>query len=182
MSCFFFVFASQIVCAQTEEWGKKFVAVDGKSYSLNDFSEAEVLVLVFTRNTCPIAVDYQGRLNDISTSYDAKKVVILSVNVDEGPGESIADMKEFSQQESLAFHYIHDPKKILAKMCGAKTTPHVFVFNKKREIVYQGLIDDNFNSAKVTEKGRYLKKAIDACLSGKEPPAHTAPKGCSIRY
>jgi peroxiredoxin len=178
----FCVYAQSLFGQVQEEWMQKFHAADNQAYCLNDFKEAELLVLVFTRNTCPIAVDYQSRLNEISSSFEKTKVEIVSINVDEGPGESLEDMRNFARKNKLKFRYLHDPKKILARSFKAKTTPHVFVLNKKREVVYQGLIDSNFDEEQVTEEGRYLFNSINAVLSDKKVPDSTAPKGCSIRY
>lgn len=188
-SAFICIFSFQsFSIAQYEGWHEiskhKFPAVDSKNYCLFDFDDTKALVLVFTRNTCPIAVDYEERLNEISTLFSEKEAVIISINVDEGPGESLEDMIRASTESKFKFKYFHDPKKILAKAFKAKTTPHVFVLNQDREVVYQGLIDSDFDQSNVPENKRYLLLAIKSIISSKNEvcPKNTIPKGCSIRY
>ncbi|MFN9800219.1 MAG: thioredoxin family protein, partial [Bacteroidota bacterium] len=69
----------------------------------------------------------------------------------------------------------------LANAFGARTTPHVFVFDKNLKLVYRGAIDDNYESpAKV--KQSYLLDAISNLAAGKKvDPADTKPVGCSIK-
>ena len=69
----------------------------------------------------------------------------------------------------------------LANAFGAKTTPHVFLFDADNQLVYSGAIDDNSkDAALVTE--RYLNDALYA-LGNKEEIkiAKTDAKGCSIK-
>ena len=48
--------------------------VDGKTYSLESFRDAEVLVVVFTCNHCPTAQAYEGRIQQLAADYKDKKV------------------------------------------------------------------------------------------------------------
>ena len=53
--------------------------VDGRSYSLKDFSEAKILVVVFTCNHCPTAQYYEERIKQITTDYKSKGVAVVAI-------------------------------------------------------------------------------------------------------
>ena len=72
-------------------------------------------------------------------------------------------------------------KSKLANAFGAKTTPHIFMFNSNYQLVYKGAIDDNYEDIdKVKEF--YLEDAITQLVKGKKiKVSETNPVGCSIK-
>jgi hypothetical protein len=48
--------------------------VDGKKYSLADFADADVLVVIFTSNHCPTAQAYEGRMKKLTAYYKDRGV------------------------------------------------------------------------------------------------------------
>jgi hypothetical protein len=77
--------------------------------------------------------------------------------------------------------YVLDENHVLADAFGAKTTPHVYLFNKEMELVYQGAIDDNVNKAEDV-KEYYLMDAMKATMDGQEVKVkETKAIGCSIK-
>ena len=77
--------------------------------------------------------------------------------------------------------YLVDAGHKLADGFGARTTPHVFLFDSEFRLKYRGSIDDSVNSAEeVTE--RYVEEAINRMMLGKKiKPAITKAIGCSIK-
>lgn len=60
-------------------------------------------------------------------------------------------------------------------------TPHAFLLDGERKVVYMGAVDDSMNAGKVKE--HYLQEAIDAVLAGKAPAtAETRQFGCGVKY
>jgi thiol-disulfide isomerase/thioredoxin len=166
--------------AEADEW-PSLPSPDGNAYRLSDFRESRLVVLVFTGNTCPIAADYDTRLNALAGRFDPSQVRFLAVNVADGPGESIEDMRDRSGSGALL--YLKDEAKALARRFDARVTPHVFVLAEGgRRVVYQGAIDDNPADAEEVRRP-FLEEAIRAALEGKSPAiSRTTPKGCSILY
>ena len=74
-----------------------------------------------------------------------------------------------------------DEDSRIANSFGGQTTPHVFLFNKNFELVYKGVIDDNYkNAAEV--KIHYLKDVISSLGRGEKIKiSETNPIGCSIK-
>lgn len=166
--------------AEADEW-PSLPAPDGKAYRLSDFRESRLVVLVFTGNTCPIAADYDTRLNALAGRFDPRQVRFVAVNVADGPGESIEDMKGRAGSGGLL--YLKDEAKALARRFDARVTPHVFLLDGEgRRVVYEGAIDDNPADAGAVRRP-YLEEAIREALEGKPPRvSRTTPKGCSILY
>ena len=78
-------------------------------------------------------------------------------------------------------HYLLDQDHVVADAFGARTTPHVFLFDKDLRSWSTGAIDDNVESASAV-KEHWLQDAIDAMLAGGSiEPNSTRNIGCSIK-
>src|SRR5262245_37867166 len=55
---------------------------DGKKHALADLADKEVIVVVFTCNSCPVATDYEDRILAFSKKYAgaAGKVGLVAIN------------------------------------------------------------------------------------------------------
>jgi protein-disulfide isomerase len=110
---------------------------------------------------------------------------MVLVNSNEGKrdkGDNMDDMKKRAQMQEFAnINYVLDQNSALADVFGARTTPHVFLFNKDMKLAYKGAIDDsNESPEKVTQP--WLKNAIGNVAQGKAAePAESRPMGCSIK-
>lgn len=157
--------------------------VDGKQYALKDFKQ-EVLVVVFTCNSCPYAVAYEDRLIDFvkrrCTKKDAK-VALVAINVNKVKADLLPAMKEKAEKKKFRFPYVFDESQKTAKEYGATYTPEFFVLDRDRKIVYMGAMDDSDDPKKA--KRKYVELAVDATLA-KTPPevAETVAVGCTIRW
>ncbi len=155
-------------------------ATDGKKYSLDDFKDKDLVVLVLICNECPVAQTYEDRIMAFAKKYK-DKVAVVGLNVCGGEDEELPKMKTHAEKKGFNFVYLRDPEQKIGRALGASKTPEFFVLNKERKITYMGALDDELNPAKVTEK--YLESAVDAILKGEKPAkAETPAYGCSIEY
>src|ERR1700749_2022870 len=53
--------------------------VDGKTYTLNSFKNASVLVIIFTCNHCPTAQAYEDRIIQLTKDYSTKSVAVVAI-------------------------------------------------------------------------------------------------------
>ena len=74
--------------------------------------------------------------------------------------DSFAAMKQRAADADYTMPYVVDQGSKLANACGARTTPHVFLYNKDLTLAYRGAIDDNVNKAEEV-KEPYLNLAAD---------------------
>ena len=140
---------------------------DDKKHSLDDLKQSKAMAMVFTCNTCPVAVAYEDRLIKLSTDYKDKGVAIVAINVNKDTSNDLDAMKCLAEEKSFPFAYLFDPSsQQIARDYGATCTPHVFLLDQDRKVAYMGAkIDDEMNADAV--KHHHLQDAIDAVLAGK---------------
>jgi peroxiredoxin len=166
--------------AQGPAW-RGLIGVDDKEHSLSDLKKAEAVVVCFTCNHCPVAKNYEDRLVKFVKDYKGKGVALVAINVNNLEADKLPAMKDRAEEKSFNFPYLYDPTQDIARKYGATVTPHVFLLDAKRKVVYMGAIDDSQKAAKV--KKHYLRDAVDAVLAGRTPaPAKTKQFGCGIKY
>ncbi len=168
--------------------------VDGKAYSLKDFKDAKILLIVFTANHCPTAQAYEDRIIQLVNDYRKKGVAVvaiapndpLSLRLDEmgytDLGDTLEDMKIRAKDKGFNFPYLYDgDTEKTSRLYGPVSTPHVFIFDQMRKLRYQGWID---NSEKIgTATQHDARNAIEALLKGVPVPVeNTKTFGCSIKW
>ena len=162
---------------------KKLPGVDGKGLALSDLKKREVVVVVFTCNSCPYAVDYEERLIEFVKEHCTKDsgVSLVAINVNKVEADLPAAMKKRAEEQKFNFPYLFDETQKIAKDYGAGFTPECFVLDRERKIVYMGAMDDSPDATKV--KRRYVEEAVVAALAGKLPEVkESVPIGCRIRF
>ncbi len=169
--------------------------IDGKTHSLSDFADSEVLCIIFTCNHCPDSVAAAARKEEIHQDYKSKGVALVAVNPNNPAGlrpdelgyspfgDSFEEMEPFAKDYGWTFPYLYDgEKQEFAQACGAQSTPHVFIFDDERKLRYTGRMDDGGRNAGDVDKS-YIREALDAVLAGeevKEPV--TRSFGCSTKW
>ena len=158
--------------------------VDGRSHSLDDYDDADILVLVQSCNHCPYVLAWEGRMKAIQRDYADRGVRLVAVNSNDASryaADSFDEMRKRSEREGFNFDYLHDADQSLARALGSERTPEVFLFDRERRLVYHGAIDDNRDEDAVT--AHYLRDALDALLRGGRPEiGETTPVGCTVKW
>ena len=153
--------------------------VDGKKHALADLKE-DVVVVVFTCNSCPIAEDYEDRILTFHKKY-AGKVALVAINVNTIPQDRLPKMQERAKEKGFTFPYLYDASQKIARDYGAVYTPEFFVLNKERRIAFMGAMDDRNTPSEV--KTNFLEPAVEAALKNeKAKVSETLGRGCLIRF
>jgi peroxiredoxin len=169
--------------------------VDGKTYSLSDFRDAKILVIVFTCNHCPTAQAYEDRINALAQDYRDKGVRLVAIMPNDPRsvqlsemgytdlGDSFGEMKIRAKDKHFSFPYLYDgDTEAAAQAYGPIATPHVFIFDAQRRLRYSGRVDDVEKPGK-TPHTQDARAAIEALLAGREVPVPTTKVfGCSIKW
>lgn len=159
--------------------------VDGETHSLDSFSDAELLVVVFTCNHCPYAIASEDRLIEIQRDYASKGIQIVAINPNDAknyPDDSFEKMKERAAEKGFNFPYLRDESQEVARAYDAACTPDIFVFDKDRKLVYNGRIDDNWKEPDNVTRND-LREVLDAVLEGRSVDfEHVPSMGCSIKW
>lgn len=161
-----------------------------KEYSLKDLVGANGLLVVFSCNTCPFVIGsegsegWEGRYPELGAFAKRNGVGMALVNSNEAKradGDGFSDMQLHYKLKNYPGAYLLDAGHKVADAFGARTTPHVFLFDKNGKLVYKGAIDDSVASAAAV-KEHWLQNAINNLVSGKPcEPAMTRNVGCSIK-
>jgi peroxiredoxin len=168
--------------------------IDGKTHQLSDYSASRVLVIVFTCNHCPTAQLYENRIKTLAEDCRSKGVTLIAiepndpeaVRLDElgwtDVGDNFEDMKIRAEYRHFNFPYLYDGEtQAVARAYGPKATPHVFVFDEKRKLRYEGRLDNSQRESLV--KTQDARNAIEALLAGQPAPVeHTPVFGCSTKW
>src|SRR5262245_19352294 len=161
----------------------KLEATDGKKYSFADFKDKDVLVVVFTCNSCVVAEGYEERLIAFAAECNkpGSKVGFVAINVNTGKADALPAMKERSKKKKFGFMYLYDPSQESAIKYGAMFTPECFVLDKNRKVVYMGSFDDKPAGE---PKVKFVEVAVAAALAGKpaEMAETSAAGGCKIKF
>lgn len=163
----------------------KMQATDGSQKSLDALKGENGLLVVFSCNTCPFVIAWEDRypeLGELTKKNNMGFVLVNSNEAKRGKDDSIDEMVKHAKEKGYAgIPYLVDQNSKLANAFGAKTTPHVFLFDNEMKLVYKGAIDDNFKDAS-SVKSPYLRNAINNLSKDKEiDPSDTKATGCSIK-
>ncbi len=158
---------------------------DGNFQSLASLSKGKGFIVIFTCNHCPFSQAYEQRIIALHKKYAPKGMPVVAINPNDSarePEDSYDNMKKRAKKYKYPFVYLVDENQAIAKAYGAMRTPHVYVLDANRNVIYIGAIDDNFEDAKLV-KEKYLENALDAFLSGK-PILNPVTKaiGCGIKW
>lgn len=164
-------------------------ATDGKTYSLASFNDKQAIVISFTCNHCPYAQACEDRYNALAGDFSDKGVAFLAINPNDAvnyPDDSFEKMKIRAREKNFAFPYLRDESQETAKAYGAVCTPHYFILNGDRTLVYEGRLDDNWKDPNAVT-AHDLRNAIEAVIAGQPVPVpvpvpNTNPMGCSIKW
>ena len=164
--------------------------VSNKDVTLAGLKGEKGLLVIFSCNTCPFVVGsdgsegWEGRYPALGTWCQENGVGMVLVNSNEAKrekGDSFADMQLRYREKGYVGNYALDANHVVADSFGARTTPHVYLFDAGLKLAYKGAIDVNVGSAGEV-KGHWLDRALQAML-GSMPidPATTRNMGCSIK-
>ncbi len=163
----------------------KLPATDSKTYSLEDFKDAKTLVVFFTCNHCPFVVGSDEVTRKTVETFAPQGVKFVGINansVNTNPTDSFENMVKRMNEQRFPWLYLHDASQDVARAYGALRTPHFFVFDDKRKLIYTGRgVDSPKDTSKMTVNN--LEAALKDHLASKsvtEPL--TNPIGCNVKW
>jgi peroxiredoxin len=162
------------------------VNIDGRTVSLEDFSDAPALVVIFMCNHCPYVKHLADALAGFTAEYMAKGVAVVGISsndVPNYPADSPEQMVAEAEQRGYQFPYLYDETQEVAHAYRAACTPDFYLFDGDLRLVYRGQFDASRPESGIPITGSDLGAAIDAVLAGKKPLAEQTPSiGCNIKW
>ena len=141
-----------------------------KSKKLKEYQGENGLLVVFSCNTCPFVVAWEDRYNEIATMSGSAGVNMVLLNSNEayrGAEDSPVNMRHHANDLNYSMPYLIDKEHKVADALAAKTTPHVFLFDKDLKLVYpfsnSYLLDRNFKLVCETDSNTTFSCPIKLC-------------------
>ncbi len=160
-------------------------AVDGQSYTRDDFTASPVLVVMFICNHCPYVQAVEDRLLRLGRALGPRGVAFVAICSNDArtyPDDAFDKLRDRWRDKGYGFPYLHDEAQDVARAFGAVCTPDIFVYDADRRLAYRGRIDDSWkDESRVTRHD--LADALEALLAGGRPAPEQRPSmGCSIKW
>jgi peroxiredoxin len=160
-------------------------ATNGKTYSLSDFADNVVLVIFFTCNHCPYVTGSDESTRRTADRFSSRGVGFVAINSNSRNTYSEDDfphMVERMREQKFPWIYLHDEAQDVARAYGALRTPHFYVFDRDRRLVYTGRALDQPRQAEKA-KTYDLDRALEEHLAGKAVSVPvTNPIGCNVKW
>ena len=160
-------------------------ATDGNNYQLSDFKDAKALVVFFTCNHCPYVIGSDEVTRLTVQKYSPRGVQFVGINSNSKNTYSEDDFDHMvarMKEHNFPWLYLYDESQEIALAYGALRTPHFYVFDQNRKLVYTGRgVDNPRNTDKMTAND--LERALEELLVGKEISVPiTNPIGCNVKW
>ncbi|MCL6510546.1 MAG: thioredoxin family protein [Anaerolineae bacterium] len=160
-------------------------ATDGKTYRLADFDDAPVLVIFFTCNHCPYVKGSDEMTRQTALRFMPQGVRFVAINANSEttyPEDSFEHMVKRMEEHRFPWVYLRDKSQQVALAYGALRTPHFYVFDRERRLIYTGRGVDNPREAEKSTVND-LANALEDHLAGR--PVRTPltnPIGCNVKW
>ncbi|MBN2180571.1 MAG: thioredoxin family protein [Sedimentisphaerales bacterium] len=163
----------------------KLPATDGSTYQLSDFDDARVLVIFFTCNHCPYVIGSDEITRETAEKFASEGVRFVGINSNSKNTYAEDDFERMvarMNEHRFPWLYLYDETQDVAKTYGALRTPHFYVFDKERRLIYTGRgVDNPRDTSKMTVND--LERALTEHLTGKPISVPvTNPIGCNVKW
>ena len=160
-------------------------ATDGREYSLSDFNDHPFLVIFFTCNNCPYVTGSDEVTRATAEKFREKGVAFIGINSNSEhtyEEDSFPNMIKRMKEHNFPWKYLHDREQTVVKDYGALKTPHFFVFNRDRVLVYTGrAVDSPRDASRITVND--LDRVLEELTSNRQISVPvTNPIGCNIKW
>jgi peroxiredoxin len=160
-------------------------ATDGNTYSLNSFEGSKYLVLFFTCNHCPYVINSDEVTRKTVQHFNQKGVEFVGINSNSKntyEADDFNSMVARMKENNFPWKYLYDESQEVALNYGALRTPHFYVFNEERKLVYTGrAVDNPRDSSKILVND--LDRTLYELTLGKEVSIPvTNPIGCNVKW
>ena len=163
----------------------KLTSTEGEEFTLSDFEKLKYLVIFFTCNHCPYVTGSDEVTRKTVNKFTARGVGFAGINSNSEntyAEDSFPNMVERMKKHKFPWVYLYDRTQEVAKAYGALKTPHFYVFDEERKLVYTGRgIDNPRDTSRITINN--LDMVLEELTSGKPISVPmTNPIGCNIKW
>jgi peroxiredoxin len=161
------------------------LATDGESYSLEDFDKHRFLVVFFTCNHCPYVTGSDEVTRETAERFKGIGVGFVGINSNSKntyPEDDYSHMVARMEKHAFPWTYLHDETQDVARAYGALRTPHFYVFDAERKLIYTGRgVDQPRNRSEITVNN--LERTLEEATSAQSISVpQTNPIGCNVKW
>lgn len=162
----------------------------GQTRRLSDY-RGKLVVLEWVNHECPFVRKHygSGNMQELQKTHTSDGVVWLSINTGSAGEQGVyppAQVNRILREKGAgATAYLFDPDAEVARMYGARTTPHMYIVDREGILRYNGAIDSirSTHRADIPRATNYVSAALGELRSGKPVSTPTAaPYGCAVKY
>ena len=160
------------------------ISTSNEKVSISSF-DSKFLVIFFTCNHCPYVTGSDEVTRQTANKFKDKDVSFIAINSNSAntyQEDSFENMVLRMEEYNFPWVYLHDADQEIALKYGALKTPHFYVFNEQRELIYTGRgVDSPLDANKI--KINNLELVLDELTSNTliSIPI-TNPIGCSVKW
>ena len=160
------------------------ISTSNENISASSF-DSKFLVIFFTCNHCPYVTGSDEVTRQTANKFKDKDVCFIAINSNSAntyEEDSFENMVLRMEEYNFPWVYLHDADQEIALKYGALKTPHFYVFNEQRELIYTGRgVDSPLDANKI--KINNLELVLDELTSNTliSIPI-TNPIGCSVKW
>ena len=160
-------------------------ATDGNNFNLDSFKYEKFLVIFFTCNHCPYVLGSDEETRKTAIAFSKKGVKFVAINSNSGNTYREDDFEHMvtrMDEHKFPWIYLRDETQETAIAYGALRTPHFYVFDEKRKLVYTGRgLDNPKDPSKATVND--LNRVLTELTENKTISVQvTNPIGCNIKW
>jgi peroxiredoxin len=160
-------------------------ATNGNTYALGDFDDSKLLVIFFTCNHCPYVIGSDENTRAVVEQFAGADVRFVAINSNSKHTYAEDDFEHMivrMEKYKFPWVYLYDESQEIAEAYGALRTPHFYVFDEDRKLVYTGRAVDNPREAE-NSTTHELADALEELLAGRPVSLTvTNPIGCNVKW
>ncbi|MBE9227245.1 thioredoxin family protein [Phormidium sp. LEGE 05292] len=160
--------------------------VSNEKFSLAKFADKKALLVMFICRHCPFVKHIKDELAQLGKDYTNQNLGIVAISANDAnnyPDDAPEKLKEMALELGLTFPLCYDETQEVAKAYTAACTPDFFLFDRNRQLVYRGQLDDSRPSNGIPVTGKDLRAAVDAVLNNQPVSQEQKPSvGCNIKW
>jgi len=143
------------------------------------------LVVFFTCNHCPYVIGSDEVTRETANKFIPKGVKFVGINSNSANtyhNDDFEHMVKRMEENKFPWLYLYDNTQEVALKYGALRTPHFYVFDQERKLVYTGRgVDSPRDTSKMTVND--LERALTELTENKPISVpKTNPIGCNVKW
>ena len=160
--------------------------IENKDKSLQELTGEKGTLIVFMCNHCPYVVHLMDAIVETASIFSkqgVETIAISSNSIHSHPQDGPIEMNKLAKEKNFSFPYLYDESQKVARNYDAACTPDFFVFDKNKELVYRGQLDDSRPGNDIPLNGKDIREVFESIINSRSITINQKPSiGCNIKW